>query len=74
MCKWIFLIYFLGGSIEKQAEGLNLDQPDEGSGIIARSIFHIFKSLQNQTEWGVKVSFLELYNEELIDLLSNGRK
>lgn len=44
----------------------------EGAGIIPRSVRHIFKHLDNQgSEYTVRVSFLELYNEELIDLLGN---
>jgi len=45
---------------------------DPLSGIIPRCIHQIFDTLEsNGTEFGVRVSYLELYNEELFDLLSN---
>ena len=42
------------------------------SGVIPRSIHTIFEQLQEKKyeDYSVKVSFLELYNEELADLLS----
>ena len=45
-------------------------------GVIPRSVHDIFNSLENSPEkdYSVKVSFLELYNEELSDLLSNEGK
>ena len=43
------------------------------AGIIPRSIHQIFQALDElQTEYSIRVSFLELYNEELIDLLGVG--
>lgn len=45
---------------------------DTSAGIIPRALSHLFdelKVLGNQ-EYSVRVSFLELYNEELFDLLS----
>ncbi|XP_014680176.1 PREDICTED: kinesin-like protein KIF11, partial [Priapulus caudatus] len=45
---------------------------DSLAGIIPRSVHQIFDTLTNQpAEFAVKVSYLELYNEELIDLLSS---
>lgn len=41
----------------------------EGAGVIPRSVQHIFERLTG-TEHSVKVSFLELYNEDLMDLLA----
>ncbi|KAJ9600610.1 hypothetical protein L9F63_026254, partial [Diploptera punctata] len=42
-------------------------------GIIPRALSNLFDELRiQQVEFTVRVSFLELYNEELIDLLSNG--
>lgn len=39
-------------------------------GVIPRAVHHIFEHLDNQnTEYAVRVSFLEMYNEELTDLL-----
>ena len=41
------------------------------AGVIPRSVHTIFDVLENQSlEYSVKVSFLELYNEELTDLLA----
>jgi len=44
------------------------------SGIIARSITTIFESLSKHDDYTVKVSHLELYNEELCDLLNTENK
>jgi len=45
---------------------------DPNAGIIPRSMNGLFDGLRmsDATEWGVRVSFLELYNEEIFDLLS----
>ena len=60
--------------------GIDLDgdptDPDNGMGIIPRSIAEIFaraKALKEQRgagwTWSIKGSFIEIYNEDLIDLL-----
>ncbi len=43
------------------------------AGIIPRSLHQLFEKLEvhNIQEYSVRVSFLELYNEELFDLLSS---
>ncbi|XP_052099395.1 kinesin-like protein KIF11 [Mytilus californianus] len=47
-------------------------QEDPLAGIIPRAMFHIFERLQRQdVEFSIRVSFLELYNEELFDLLGS---
>ena len=58
-------------------EGINNDptlhwQSDSSAGMIPRSLSHLFDKLQliESQEYTVRVSFLELYNEELFDLLS----
>lgn len=44
---------------------------DPLAGIIPRTLHQIFEKLsENGTEFSVKVSLLEIYNEELFDLLS----
>ncbi|CAG2056586.1 unnamed protein product [Timema podura] len=44
---------------------------DPLSGLIPRSLSHLFDELRRlQAEFTVRVSYLEMYNEELIDLLS----
>ena len=48
-------------------------ETDPTAGIIPRALAQIFDSLKEQSdnvEYSVKVSFLELYNEEIFDLLS----
>ncbi|XP_043277605.1 kinesin-like protein Klp61F isoform X2 [Venturia canescens] len=47
-------------------------QSDTQAGIIPRSLSHLFDELRtlDAQEYSVRVSFLELYNEELFDLLS----
>ncbi|SMN20610.1 similar to Saccharomyces cerevisiae YBL063W KIP1 Kinesin-related motor protein required for mitotic spindle assembly, chromosome segregation, and 2 micron plasmid partitioning [Maudiozyma saulgeensis] len=46
----------------------------EHAGIIPRVLVDLFQRLSNETnnDFSVKISFLELYNEKLTDLLSNG--
>ncbi|XP_041368096.1 kinesin-like protein KIF11-B [Gigantopelta aegis] len=47
-------------------------EDDPLAGIIPRTMKHIFETLQSQDiEFSVRVSFLELYNEELFDLLGS---
>ncbi|XP_039306719.1 kinesin-like protein Klp61F isoform X3 [Solenopsis invicta] len=48
-------------------------QSDTSAGIIPRSLDHLFDELQllENQQYAIRVSFLELYNEELIDLLTN---
>lgn len=42
-----------------------------GAGVIPRAVAHIFGALEAaQAEYSVKCTFLELYNEEITDLLS----
>ena len=45
---------------------------DPLAGIIPRSLHQLFEELESHDiqEYSVRVSFLELYNEELFDLLS----
>lgn len=45
---------------------------DTSAGIIPRALSHLFDELRllESQEFTVRVSFLELYNEELFDLLS----
>ncbi|XP_069140645.1 kinesin-like protein KIF11-B [Argopecten irradians] len=48
-------------------------EEDPLAGIIPRAMNHIFEQLKTQdVEFSVRVSFLELYNEELFDLLGSG--
>ncbi|XP_076678863.1 kinesin-like protein Klp61F [Andrena cerasifolii] len=58
-------------------EGINKNptlhwQTDSSAGMIPRSLSHLFDKLEliESQEYTVRVSFLELYNEELFDLLS----
>ncbi|EJD76732.1 kinesin motor domain-containing protein [Loa loa] len=46
---------------------------DSSVGIVPRALQHIFTELENQDaeEFSVRVSYVELYNEELYDLLGN---
>ena len=51
--------------------GIAIDK-DPQAGIIPRALANLFDNLRTaeNTEWSVRVSFLELYNEEIFDLLS----
>ncbi|XP_021350411.1 kinesin-like protein KIF11, partial [Mizuhopecten yessoensis] len=60
-------------------EGDRTDDPDISweedplAGLVPRAMNHIFEQLKTQdVEFSVRVSFLELYNEELFDLLGSG--
>lgn len=46
---------------------------DDEAGVIPRAAFHIFDELNklSRVETIVKVSYIELYNEEIRDLLSD---
>ena len=47
--------------------------PPDNLGIIPRTLYSLFEGLESMTtESSVRVSFLELYNEELKDLLGSG--
>lgn len=53
-------------------ESVDGAQLSSRAGVIPRAIKQIFDSLQGKTDHTVKVSFLELYNEEITDLLAVG--
>ncbi|XP_049518142.1 kinesin-like protein KIF11 [Dermacentor silvarum] len=59
-------------TMEGERSDVNLCWADDPSaGIIPRTLQQLFKELQSQDlKFTIKVSFLELYNEELFDLLS----
>lgn len=54
----------MSGDIE-----MNGSQLSENAGIIPRTLVALFKQLEKNPEFSVKISFIELYNEELRDLL-----
>eukprot|EP00118_Oscarella_pearsei_P000713 m.5620 g.5620 ORF g.5620 m.5620 type:complete len:1042 (+) comp13653_c0_seq1:66-3191(+) len=57
----------------ERTEGCVSWEEDPLAGIIPRSLSNLFERLQKQDiEFSVRVSFLELYNEELFDLLAGG--
>lgn len=58
---------------ERSPDGQFTWEEDPLAGIIPRTLHQIFEKLsENGTEFSVKVSLLEIYNEELFDLLSPG--
>lgn len=63
--------YTMEGDMKEYLESSNLELT-EHAGIIPRAVQLIFERLESQyTEYGVRVSYLEIYNEELSDLLSD---
>ena len=54
-----------------------MDDPPHMKGIVPRAIQYIFNAIEgaaNTKKYLVRTSFLELYNEELIDLLAKPEK
>lgn len=54
-----------------------IDEPPHLKGIIPRTFEHVFNritTMANNKQFLVSVSFLELYNEEIRDLLSKNYK
>ncbi|EEA08311.1 kinesin motor domain-containing protein [Cryptosporidium muris RN66] len=63
--------YTMEGDMKEYLEISNISLSDH-AGIIPRAVQLIFERLESQyTEYGVRVSYLEIYNEELSDLLSD---
>ncbi|KAK2418459.1 kinesin protein KIN-5D [Trifolium repens] len=62
--------YTMEGECKKAKSGPNGELPPE-AGVIPRAVKQIFDTLESQNaEYSVKVTFLELYNEEITDLLA----
>ncbi|KAK1562399.1 hypothetical protein Q3G72_011209 [Acer saccharum] len=62
--------YTMEGECKKAKSGPNGELPLE-AGVIPRAVQQIFDTLEGQNaEYSVKVTFLELYNEEITDLLA----
>ncbi|KAH7512183.1 hypothetical protein FEM48_Zijuj12G0063400 [Ziziphus jujuba var. spinosa] len=62
--------YTMEGECKRSKSGPNGELPP-GAGVIPRAVQQIFDTLESQNaEYSVKVTFLELYNEEITDLLA----
>ncbi|XP_047966623.1 kinesin-like protein KIN-5C [Salvia hispanica] len=62
--------YTMEGECKRSKSGPNGELPP-GAGVIPRAVKQIFDTLEGQcAEYSVKVTFLELYNEEITDLLA----
>ncbi|KAL8505115.1 hypothetical protein ACS0TY_016356 [Phlomoides rotata] len=62
--------YTMEGESKRSKSGPNGELPAE-AGVIPRAVKQIFDTLEGQNaEYSVKVTFLELYNEEITDLLA----
>ncbi|KAK9153649.1 hypothetical protein Sjap_001129 [Stephania japonica] len=62
--------YTMEGESRKAKSGAKGQLPPE-AGVIPRAVKQIFDTLESQNaEYSVKVTFLELYNEEITDLLA----
>ncbi|KAF9680860.1 hypothetical protein SADUNF_Sadunf06G0165500 [Salix dunnii] len=62
--------YTMEGECKRSKSGPNGELPSE-AGVIPRAVQQIFDTLESQNaEYSVKVTFLELYNEEITDLLA----
>ncbi|XP_011865378.1 PREDICTED: chromosome-associated kinesin KIF4 [Vollenhovia emeryi] len=69
------LAYGQTGSGKTYSMGTNYTGVEE-KGIIPRIVCDIFKTIESKTDWSFKVavSFMELYQEQLYDLLSDKQK
>lgn len=67
------LAYGQTGSGKTHSMGTCYTGGDEEMGVIPRAIKEIFRIVEEKTDWDFKitVSFMELYQEQLYDLLSN---
>jgi hypothetical protein len=67
-----------GSNISSSNNDLSIQQPSQSDGIIARAVYDLFKAkaaLQNGAERvKITMSYLEIYNEQAIDLLVNNNK
>ncbi|KAF5201803.1 Kinesin-like protein kin-5c [Thalictrum thalictroides] len=62
--------YTMEGECKKSKSGSKGQLPPE-AGVIPRAVKQIFDTLESQNaEYSVKVTFIELYNEEITDLLA----
>ncbi|KAJ0028790.1 hypothetical protein Pint_36047 [Pistacia integerrima] len=62
--------FTMEGECKRSKSGPNGELPAE-AGVIPRAVKQIFDTLESQNaEYSVKVTFLELYNEEITDLLA----
>ncbi|KAI3434029.1 Kinesin motor domain-containing protein [Psidium guajava] len=62
--------YTMEGECKRSKSGPNGELPPE-AGVIPRAVQQIFDTLESQNaEYSVKVTFIELYNEEITDLLA----
>ncbi|KAL6559172.1 Kinesin-like protein KIN-5C [Orobanche hederae] len=62
--------FTMEGECKRSKGGPNGELPPE-AGVIPRAVKQIFDTLESQNaEYSVKVTFLELYNEEITDLLA----
>lgn len=67
--------YTMTGDLDLATKDNNSFRPTERAGIIPRVLFSLFKKLENESgEYSVKLSYIELYNEELKDLLSDNEE
>lgn len=66
------LAYGQTGSGKTFSMGTNYNENDIHCGIIPRAVNDIFEQIEAKTEWDFKVTvaFMELYKEQLYDLLS----
>jgi hypothetical protein len=74
------LAYGQTGSGKTHSMGTGMNVPDGQQGIVPRTIVDVFKTMEQlksqhpDSEFEIRVSFLELYNEDLVDLLSPDRR
>ncbi|XP_033227656.1 chromosome-associated kinesin KIF4 [Belonocnema kinseyi] len=70
------LAYGQTGSGKTHSMGTNYSETSENIGVIPRAVDDIFQTIKSQEEWDYKVTvaFMELYQEQLYDLLAQKQR
>lgn len=70
------MAYGQTGSGKTYSMGTNYSETNETNGVIPQAVQDIFKTIEEKKDWNYKVTvaFMELYQEQLYDLLANKQR